>query len=445
MTALWARAEAIGSRAKPDRNRYVDFLRACSIVVVVVGHWLMAAPEVAADGTLRAGHVLADLPWTQWLTWIFQVMPIFFMVGGYSNAASWRSTVASGGTYGAWLHARLRRLVLPVLALLAVWGVLGLAALLAGLDPELVKIGSQTALVPVWFLAVYVAVAAMTPVVLSLWDRYGWRSVAAMAIGAVLVDAVSISLDNDLVGFLNYLFIWGGVHQLGFAWRDGGLAGSWKTVGLAAVGMVAMAVLVTRFDYPVSMVGVPGTDFNNTLPPRLPLLALGFLQSGVLLTLETRMRSMLESGPVWTATVLVNSLIMSLYLWHLTAMVAVLGVSLAFDGIGLRLAAGSWAWWLTRPLWLALMTMVVVPFVAVFNRFERPKGDIPPPSPVRSVTAVVLVCTGLGALAYFGIGDGSGLNWEFLALPFGAALIGRLVRRQPIRNRPDRRGEPQPR
>ncbi|MDX1450795.1 MAG: acyltransferase family protein, partial [Acidimicrobiia bacterium] len=241
MTALWARAEAIGNQAKPDRNRYVDFLRACSIVVVVVGHWLMAAPEVTPDGTLRAGHVLADLPWTQWLTWLFQVMPIFFVVGGYSNAASWRSAGRASGSYGAWLHARLRRLVLPVLVLLGVWGVLGLAALWAGLDPQLVKIGSQTALVPVWFLAVYVAVAAMTPVALSLWDRYGWGSVASMAVGAVVVDAVSISLDNVLVGFLNYLFIWGGVHQLGFAWRDGALANSWRTMAMAAVGLGAMA------------------------------------------------------------------------------------------------------------------------------------------------------------------------------------------------------------
>ena len=88
------------------------------------------------------------------------------------------------------------------------------------------------------------------------------------------------------------------------------------------------------------------------------------------------------------------------------------------------------------------MTLVVVPFVAVFNRFERPKGDIAAPRPTRSVTAVALVCVGLGALAYFGIGDGSGLNWEFLALPFAAAWIGRLVEWRRSRDGVDRRSEP---
>ncbi|MGF1665009.1 MAG: acyltransferase [Acidimicrobiia bacterium] len=427
MTTLWQRAGTIGANTPHERNRYVDLLRAASITVVVIGHWLMAAPEVTPSGDLRAGHVLADLPWTQWLTWVFQVMPIFFVVGGYSNAASWRSARAKGDGYGPWLHARLRRLVLPVLALLAVWTVVAVVAITAGLDPELVKIGSQTALVPVWFLAVYVLVAALAPAALAAWERFGWASVLAFGVAAVATDVVSIAIDNDPVGFLNYLFIWGGVHQLGFAWRDGRLTGAARTLPLAGVGLGALVVLVTVFDYPVSMVGVPGADVNNTLPPRIPLFALGLLQTGVLLALEAPARRLLERGPVWTATVLINSMIMTIYLWHLTAMIAVLGVSLVFDGAGLRMEAGSGIWWATRPLWLALMVVVVAPFIAGFNRFERPKGDITPPPVWRGVTAVVLVCAGLGSLAFFGVGDQQGVNWEYLALPFAGALVGGVV------------------
>jgi fucose 4-O-acetylase-like acetyltransferase len=430
MTTLWRRAGTIGANTADERNRYVDLLRAVSITVVVLGHWLMAAPEVSPAGELRAGHVLADLPWTQWLTWVFQVMPIFFVVGGYSNGASWRSARAKGQGYGPWLHARLRRLVLPVLALLAVWTVVAVATITAGLDPELVKIGSQTALVPVWFLAVYVLVAAVAPAALATWERFRWASVLAFGAAAVVTDVVSIAIDNDPVGFLNYLFIWGGVHQLGYAWRDGELTGLSRTLPLAAAGMAALVVLVTVFEYPVSMVGVPGADVNNTLPPRIPLFALGLLQTGVLLALEAPARRMLERGPVWTATVLVNSMIMTIYLWHLTAMIAVLGVSLAFDGVGLRLEAGSGTWWATRPLWLALMVLVVAPFIAGFNRFERPKGAISPPPVWRGIVAVVLVCAGLGSLAFFGVGDVEGVNWEYLMLPFAGALVGRVVGRR---------------
>ena len=83
---LWSRAAEMAAKAPPERNRYVDFLRAFSILAVVVGHWLVAAPYMQ-DGAVQGGHLLGILPWTQWLTWGFQVMPLFFLVGGYSNGA----------------------------------------------------------------------------------------------------------------------------------------------------------------------------------------------------------------------------------------------------------------------------------------------------------------------------------------------------------------------
>jgi hypothetical protein len=60
----------------------------------------------------RGDRALADLlevaPWTQWLTWIFQVMPIFFVVGGFANAASWESARARGLGCSAWVSRRLQ-------------------------------------------------------------------------------------------------------------------------------------------------------------------------------------------------------------------------------------------------------------------------------------------------------------------------------------------------
>ena len=63
-----------------SRNRYVDFLRAASIIVVVLGHWLMAAPHMAPGG-LEYNVLLSEANWTHYLTWILQVMLIFFLVG----------------------------------------------------------------------------------------------------------------------------------------------------------------------------------------------------------------------------------------------------------------------------------------------------------------------------------------------------------------------------
>ena len=42
--SAWTRAAEVAARTPPSRNRYVDFLRAASILCVVLGHWLAAAP-----------------------------------------------------------------------------------------------------------------------------------------------------------------------------------------------------------------------------------------------------------------------------------------------------------------------------------------------------------------------------------------------------------------
>ena len=41
---MWHRALWYADRTPESRNRYVDFLRALSILAVVLGHWLISAP-----------------------------------------------------------------------------------------------------------------------------------------------------------------------------------------------------------------------------------------------------------------------------------------------------------------------------------------------------------------------------------------------------------------
>ena len=95
---LWAQASRLAAQTPPQRNRYVDFLRAASICVVILGHWLLVAPYLE-DGQLVAADALSLIPWTRWLTWLLQVMPIFFLVGGFSNGIG----LAVGPTAAGWV------------------------------------------------------------------------------------------------------------------------------------------------------------------------------------------------------------------------------------------------------------------------------------------------------------------------------------------------------
>ncbi len=73
------------SKTLPTRERYVDFLRAFSIIVVVIGHWLSAV-VIKNENVIRVNNAMLMIPGLWILTWILQVMPLFFFVGGFSNA-----------------------------------------------------------------------------------------------------------------------------------------------------------------------------------------------------------------------------------------------------------------------------------------------------------------------------------------------------------------------
>jgi hypothetical protein len=184
------------------------------------------------------------------------------------------------------------------------------------------------------------------------------------------------------------------------------------------------------------MVSVPGDEVSNTLPPTLAMLALGCLQGGLLLSLESPARRWLANLNAWSATVLVNGMIMTVYLWHLTVMVLVIGLGVVLDGAGLGLPPGSAAWWVTRPLWMALLAAGLVPFLAVFGRLERAPGRAPDVSAWRLILGSILVCGGLALIALDGIGaDGPlGIRWGVVLLAFVGAGLASV--------RPIPRGEP---
>ena len=245
---------------------------------------------------------------------------------------------------------------------------------------------------------------------------------------AVLIDAAAFGGGIAWLRWLNYIFVWAAVHQLGYAWQAGRL-GSWRRVALGAGGLAALSVLVRVGPYPVSMVGVPGEEISNSLPPTIALLALGMFQGGLLLSFEKPLRRWLESRRAWAGTVLINANIMTLFLWHSTVLVLVIGVLFKLGGLGLGLIPGTGIWWLSRLPWVLALTLLLLPFMAAFGRFERPTArTTAAPGRWRLLVGAVCFCLGIGLLALGGIGGGFlGIRAGILALPFVGALIGKVV------------------
>lgn len=424
---MWARASRMAEETPAARNRYVDLLRALSIAAVVLGHWVMAAPYLEA-GSPRLEHLLDVLPWSRWLTWGFQVMPVFFFVGGYSNGTSWDRAIEHGLTYGGWLESRLRRLLGPVVPLVVLWAVLAIAGQALGIDEGMIRIGSQVALVPVWFLAIYLLIVMCVPISRAAWHRFGLWSFLIPALAAAMNDWIFFHHSSwQWFGWFNYLFVWSAVHQLGYAWQEGRLAGPNKTVPMFLFGGALLVVLTQIGPYPTSLVGVPSQPLSNTTPPKLPLLALGLAQIGFLLSFEGAARRLLSRPRAWTGTVLVNGMIMTVFLWHSTVMMLVVGAGFwlmpgLFEGI-----PGDAGWWLLRPLWVAGFALATLPFLTVFLKVEQAISggktrDIMVP---RLIAGAFLLCGGLALLAGGGVaGSGPlGLNWIAVSMPILGSVV----------------------
>jgi peptidoglycan/LPS O-acetylase OafA/YrhL len=427
---IWSQASSLAAQTPEERNRYVDFLRSVSILIVITGHWLIAT-AFYVDGNLAQGKLLQSEPWTQWLTWLFQVMPIFFIVGGYSNAVSLESARRKQVAYAGWLAARLHRLVAPLLVLLFFWAALAIVMKFFGVSASVIQYSTRVALIPIWFLAIYIMVVILAPATYWFWQRYGFASFWIFVAVAFLIDVAFFVFDLQWMGWSNYFWVWLAVHHLGFAWRDGRLGSPGRLSLYAVLGLVAMSLLIFVGPYPLAMVGSPDEELSNTMPPKITLLALAIFQFGLLLSIEGAMRRVLNNRRLWTAIVLINSMIMTVYLWHITIMVILISLLYLANGFGLGLEPGTTEWWLSRPLWVVVLYVLLLPVALLMSPFERRGRPAAAgvPSAVRQVSGALTFCLGIALLARYGYGGGPIPHLDiaaFALVVIGAGISGLL-------------------
>jgi len=396
-----ARLDELARATPATRDRYVDFLRAASIVAVVFGHWFISINHLERDifSTTSAVGVTSGM----WLgTWLFQVMPVFFFVGGFSNLVAYDAFKRRGEPTSAFVRSRLERLLRPSLVFLGFWLVVQVALHLFDVGgPAGIRLVGETRMLrgmyppaatlpfgPLWFLAVYLIVVCVAPLTIALHRRFRWWVPAVMAAGAAVVDVIGFGADVDGLRYLNVVFVLLLPHQLGHFYADGMFErlprkAFWVMV---AVGLGGLVLLTTPLFEPIgrhwfpdvghyskSLLGtdVPG-EISNAYPPTVCFLLADIWSIGAVMLLRPALSRWLERPGPWKVTIFLNSVIMTLFLWHMTAYFVVL---LALWPLGLGREQDSTAsWWLLRPVFIGLSTLVLAGIVALVGRFERPRA-----------------------------------------------------------------------
>lgn len=357
----------IEAATPPGRDRAVDALRALAILGVVGGHWLVTA-LVADSGTVRGASPLVYLPHLTPVSWVFQTLAVFFLVGGMVAAGSWASARKRGVPYGQWVGGRLARLFRPVAAVLVVWTLAAGAMLVSGVGEPTVLALAKLVWSPLWFLLVFAALTALTPLVTRLHPLW--------PLAVVLhVDLVRFGLGGPgELGWINVVAGWLVPYCLGALVARGGLRGRRNSWALLLGGAAAAVSLVLWAGYPASMVGVPGGRMSNLDPPSLAAVSFGLAQCGVALLLLGPLRRALRRPAAWAAVALVNLAAMTVFLWHQTAMIVVTASALLVAGEplpGLHTVPDGLGWVVARLLWLPVFALALLVCWAAFRNYEQ--------------------------------------------------------------------------
>ena len=316
--------DEVAERTPADRDRAIDVIRIASLTGVVAGHTVMATSMIR-DGVFIWDNLLTTSTAMQALTWVFQIMPLFFFAGVAASMGSWRPGISWGG----WLMKRCTRLYRPVFYYLAFWAV-ALLGLRRVLPIHIYEPIAGVSIQLLWFLGAYVLVLATVPLLYRITTTIRLAlGVAGIYAVVALVDVVRLHTSTAVLGYLN-IVVWVIPGMFGVAYRRGLLTrAAALRIGLVMLGI---DVALCRYGpYEMSLVGLEGQRLANMTPPSLLLAGHAIVLCALVIAAMPAITRWAQRPRVWWLTVIGNSGAMTLYLWHMPAL---LGVHLVFDYLG---------------------------------------------------------------------------------------------------------------
>ena len=415
-------APTIADDAPPGRDRAVDVARIAALVVVMLGHCALLLAAIDSRG-LRIGNLLGAVPALAPVTWVVQVMPLFFLAGGAAAAYGWKP----GTAWGTWLFTRSQRLCRPVFWYLAAW-VLGLLATRLILGAESAAGLGRECVALLWFLGVYFIALAFVPALMRLrTGRATGLLVLGLLAGAAVVDAIRLAVGTPEAGTANFVVVWLIPVVIGVAYARRTI-GPRPALAAGVVAFLAALALVLAGPYEVSLVVTGSERLSNVSPPTLLLALHCTWMSCAFVAAAGSIRRWAARPRVWRAVVLGNGGAMTLYLWHIPA-IAVATFSLhaaGFDAFDVHAPGFVGRVLLREAVFVVVMALAFLLLSPLEHR-RLPWWDSPARATgARSVAAGVLVClAGVAILMMAKDGLSDTVGWSALGCFLAAVACAR--------------------
>jgi hypothetical protein len=402
VAALFPSPAEVEASTPATRDRAIDVIRIVSLVAVVVGHTIIATSTLR-DGVFIWRNLLAASPVFQALTWVFQIMPLFFFAG----VAAWINSWTPGTSWGSWMMRRCTRLYRPVFYYLAFWWV-ALALLSTVLPEHVYEPVAGISIQLLWFLGAYVLVLATVPLLagITTTGRFVAAVVGTYAFIAV-VDAIRINVhDVSALGYLN-MVVWLIPGMFGVAYRRRLLAGR-AALTLVVVMLVVNVALLVLGPYELSLVGIETQQLKNMTPPSLLLAGHAIMMCAFAIAAAPAIARWAHRPRVWWLAAIGNSGAMTLYLWHIPPLLA---MHLVFDYLDHpRFDPSSPGFVVLSVIQVMIMgTLVAVVFVTLRPLENNPLplwdgGSVSRPGGRSAAVGVLLCVAGAATLTSVGWG-----------------------------------------
>lgn len=409
--AVVSRANTTAPKTAALRDKAVDVARAWALVVVVALHAMMVGVS-APDGVPVFMNTMAAWEGFPLASWFVQVMPLFFILGGFSAYSDWTRRREAGAAPGTYLITRVQRLALPALGAVGATAVLLAILSLSGMDAAVIAEAGFRISQPFWFLGVYFLCTVLVPLAVEWHLRAPRLTVCALALAALAVDIVRASTGVEWVGMLNLAFVWLLAQQLGFFLADGSVSRlGRRALTVIAISAVAVLALTQAMDvYPRDL-------YDALNPPTMALILLGIAQLCVFEMLRPRLRRVYRVAPVRRAVDAIGSRSMTVYAWHMPVLIALAGVLLFFPS--LLPEPLSAAWWQTRALWLLGAGLAVGLVAFAVGGIERSTpARLPASVRISTLRAFVVAVIGAAGVVTVLVQGSAPAAWTI-----GAALV----------------------
>jgi fucose 4-O-acetylase-like acetyltransferase len=434
MALAFPTATEIEQRTRPDRDRAIDVIRIVALVGVVAGHTVMATSAIV-DGVFIWDNLLTTSIVFQALTWIFQIMPLFFFAG---VAASVESYQAGGqersdpgmqaSSWGGWLLKRCTRLYRPVFYYLAFWTV-ALVVLRQVLPEHVYEPVAGISIQLLWFLGAYVLVLAAMPLLARITTGTRLTVAITATCGLVaVVDHLRVTGHAGVaLGYVN-LVAWVIPGMLGVAYRRG-LLGTSRAFALGACAFVVNVGLLWLGPHELSLVGIETQELKNMSPPSLLMAGHAIMLCAFAIALAPAIDRWARRPRVWRLAVIGNTGAMTLYLWHIPVLLA---VHLVFDYVGLPRFPGEPHFVVLSVVQLALVAaLVFAAFVALRPLENQPLplwdgGTVAAPGSRSALVGTLLCIAAAATLASVGWGLKDEGVW-CVSVMVGALVAARIT------------------